>query len=62
MTEAQTRAMKKWIAKNRDLYLVVNAQAANKYYYTHKEQSAEKSRKRYVFKKEWERLRNINIF
>ena len=61
--DAQKRATYKWVEKNREkVNLYNNLYSKLKYYEDHKEERREYARKNYRYKKECERLRNIDTF
>ena len=51
LTEAQKRAKKKWIEKNKDKYNEMQRKYALTYYYKNREQILEKKQGEYVSKK-----------
>jgi len=51
-TEAQKRAQKNWIAKNKEYHLALQSMYSKKYYDTHREQVLDKQMARYYQKKQ----------
>jgi hypothetical protein len=51
-TEAQKKAQKKYVEKNKEAYLSTQRESALKYYYAHKEEILEKKKAYYQKKKE----------
>lgn len=60
-SEAQKRANKKWRENNREKVNDLARPLALEWYHIHKELVLIKKAGKYLFKKEWESLRNIDI-
>jgi hypothetical protein len=61
-SEAKKAANKRWYEANKQKHHAICAPHCKKYNETHKEELLEKARMKYLFKKEFLILRNIDIF
>ncbi len=61
-TPAKVAANKRWYESNKAKHNAICHQHCVKYYATHKEQLCEKARMKYLLKKEFLILRNIDLF
>jgi hypothetical protein len=61
MTEAQKRAQQRWRETHREAYNACQLKFSDKYYQDNKDKVLEYKRKNYIYKKQCEIFRNIEI-